>query len=116
MKKSFLLSLLMVATTLLAQKPEKNKYKGYYQNIPTYHLNIDGYNLSYNIPDWVEEQLNNDTLNLELKGYNKGKDISLIFYCSEPQIKASVEKETKKVNDQTVSSYYSLSQSSNCNT
>lgn len=103
-----LLLIAILTTTITAQKPEKNKYEGHYKNIPAYQLNIDGYAASYSTPEWIEELIKKDTLDLQLKGFNKGNDLNIVFYCSEPELKASVEKETKKVNEQSVTTYYAL--------
>nr|WP_321412080.1 hypothetical protein [uncultured Carboxylicivirga sp.] len=109
MNKFLLIALTFVLTsTLFAQKPEKIKYKGYFNNIPAYQLNINGYSTSYNIPDWTREILKKDTLDLQIKGFTKGSDLTIVFYCSEPQIKATVEEETKTVDNQNVTLYYSL--------
>ncbi len=97
-----------LSISLYAQKPDKNKYDGYYPNIPIYQLSDIGYQFSQNSPEFVSNILEKDTLSLSLKGFEEGKGLSIVFYSSEPTIKASVEKETKKVNDQSVTSYYSL--------
>nr|WP_319399623.1 hypothetical protein [uncultured Carboxylicivirga sp.] len=109
MNKFLLIVLTLVLTSsLFAQKPEKIKYKGYFNNIPAYQLKIDGYSTTYNIPEWAREIITKDTLDLQLKGFNTGSDLTIVFYCSEPQIKATVEEETNTVNNQKVTSYYSL--------
>lgn len=109
MKRIFLpLLTFILVTNVFAQKPEKQKYNGYFSNIPSRNLQIDGYKMEYNVPNSVMDLMTKDTLNLQLKGYNEGNDLTFVFYCSEPTLKAFVEDETKKVNDKQVTQYYSI--------
>ncbi|WP_075591559.1 hypothetical protein [Labilibacter marinus] len=107
--KKLLLSafVLSIGTMAMAQKPEKNKVEGYYNNIPKQVLNISG--LSYEhkagISKTFDEKIT-DKHDLSIDGFGSGNDIKLVLTSTEPVITTRVAEETKTSADNTRTTTY----------
>jgi hypothetical protein len=102
---TFFLLLVLVSS---GQNPDNNKYSGYYKNIPLFNIDISGYNYYTKTSKYIQGILEKDSLSLELKGFNKGDEITIVFSCTDPIAKGSVEKEVTMNNGVPNTQYFKM--------
>lgn len=90
----------------IAQKPKNIKYKGYYKNMPLFNLNETNSNYYSKASEYVANIIKKDSLSLELKGFDKGEGITIVFSCSDPQTKAQVVSQERMVNNEKKTEYF----------
>ncbi|MDX9696857.1 MAG: hypothetical protein RBT49_13790 [Bacteroidales bacterium] len=91
-----LVILLFVTLFAHAQKPERINFDGYIRNQPRLYLPNDPYSVKYDISDWFRDQMNKDSLKLDLKGFAEGNGYTITF-ISDDLIVAKDAKEEREM-------------------
>ena len=90
MKNTVFLICISLSILMNAQKPESSNYSINYKNIPQFDLGSKTYQVEYNVDAHSKTVLDENKLSIELKGYQKGNDITLSFTSTMPEINQKI--------------------------
>ncbi len=90
---------LLLSVNLIAQKTERIKFEGYYNNIPSQRLDISTY--SFEFASGISKSFDQKAsdINITLDGFEKGDDLRIVFCSTEPQLTPRIVEEQVMVQD-----------------
>jgi len=90
-----------------AQKIEKIKYEGFYNNLPIMQMGAKGYHIRYSLAPRAKAEIEKGALQpIKIQGLTEGDDFPIVIYIGEPTVSVNVETVSNTVNNQVVNSYF----------
>lgn len=90
-----------------AQKIEKIKYEGFYNNLPIMQIGEKGYHIRYSLAPSAKTEIEKGALQpIKIQGLTEGDDFPIVIFIGDPTVSVNVETVSNTVNNQIVNSYF----------